>query len=94
MGQRLPVEIGTQSSTADELLPKELSPLPCLAAPLLEQVDPHRVGFILILANGLILDVEDWIDDWNDVPIIQYSSIRTNISVYPPPVVAIHVEEK
>jgi hypothetical protein len=46
------------------------------------------------LANGLILDVEDWIDDWNDVPIIQYSSIRTNISVYPPPVVAIHVEEK
>ena len=85
MGQRMPVAVNNQTLKEDQLLPSGSSFLPRLAAPLLEQVTPEQVGFILLLTNRFIIDLDDWIEVWRDVPIILYTTSE-QVPDWPPSV--------
>lgn len=77
-GQNIPVLSGEFISfyeLREWILPESL---PALTAPIVDQFDPEKIGFIVIITRGMLLDLDDWTEDcWEKgrVLLIQWPTI-------------------
>lgn len=88
LGQRMPVAMKKQIPSLEELFPPGFPVLPRLAAPLLEQIEPEQVGFILLLTNYSTIDQEYLLESWKNMPIFLYRT-ASNKSDWPPSITLI-----
>ncbi len=80
MGQRYPITIKSQNIQKKDILPRQFPYLPRLTAPLIEQLEPEQVGFIILLTNEGPLDEDDWFEKWRKyrIPILLYTNYKRN----------------
>jgi hypothetical protein len=82
MGDVIPVATWPQSPSPQNLIPSSDCRRPLLAAPLLDLIPPEKTAFILCLTNREILDLDDWLDDWQKVPKLLFS-YGTHMPIFP-----------
>ncbi len=60
LGQTLPIAVPGERPEPEDLLPHRLSSRPRLLSSVLEAHSLEQIRFILLLAGGTVLDLEDW----------------------------------
>jgi hypothetical protein len=72
LGEALPAATWPQSLCPEDLISVEDCRHPLLATPILEIIPPGKAAFILCLANQEILDLEDWLDGWQNILLLHF----------------------
>lgn len=73
LGETIPAAIWPQSPNPESLISSVDCRRSLLAAPILDLFPLEKTAFILCLTNGKILDLDEWIEDWQKVPKLLFS---------------------